>query len=62
MAEELQKLDESPIPTGASDWRKSTLDALGVHYERRDVFDFDFDNLMIPSKVQEGKPSALWKF
>jgi hypothetical protein len=59
MVEGRQKLDKSPIPTGASDWKKSTLDALNAHYERHDVFDFDFDNLTIPSKVQEGRTSAL---
>lgn len=59
MATSLRKLDKSPIPTGASEWKKSALDVLNVHYERRDVFDFDFDDLTIPSNVQEGKINSF---
>ena len=59
MAEGHQKPDQSSIPTGASDWKKNTLDALNAHYERRDVFDFNFDNSTIPSNLQEGRPSKL---
>ena len=59
MAAAHRKLDKYPIPTGASEWKKSALDVLNAHYERRDVFDVDFDNLTIPSNVQDGKPNSL---
>ena len=50
MAEGSGNLDKSPIPTGASNWKWSALNVLNAH-----VFDFEFDNLTIPSDVQKGK-------
>ena len=55
MAQGQREPDKSPIPTGASDWRKSALDALNAHYNRHDVFDFEFDGLTIPNDVQNGE-------
>lgn len=49
-----EKVDESAIPTAASQWTKETLDLLNAKYDSRSVTGFTFNGLVLPDELQEG--------
>jgi len=53
-------MSERLIPTAASRWTKDTLEALNACYDRRDVYEFIFDDRSMPSGLKEGmSPTQL---
>ena len=48
------------IPSAASSWTKTTLEALNVSFDRHQVHDFAFDGLAMPSDLEQRmSPSAF---